>query len=169
MSHSLTLAGHAFSIPALLQVAQPAAQVGLGALDIPKILGYGALGFGAILAVLAFRLLRREQDQTAARPQIVHLIYAYLSFALLLSVLGFGAEIYRDKTVRQRDQRIVELEATLAKSREILLVLLDQKGGKVQRLTAYDPSNQDFPQILEDIKSDLTSLDSVMRSVLDEH
>ncbi|MFO7940700.1 MAG: hypothetical protein R6U66_13215 [Bacteroidales bacterium] len=56
-------------------------------------LTYGALGIALALAILAYRLLSKEQDREAIRPPILRAIKGYLVFALLLSVF-FGTTDY---------------------------------------------------------------------------
>ena len=60
--------------------------------DAPSILKYGALGFGLLLAVLAYRLLEREQGKTPPRPRMLWAIYVFMSFAVVLAAMGFISE-----------------------------------------------------------------------------
>ena len=78
--------------------------------DPGKILGYGAIGLGFLLAVLAYRLLSRENFRE--RP-----IYVYLVFCLLLVIVGSTLQYVaaKDNTVavlEREKQLTLDLEAT---------------------------------------------------------
>ena len=84
-------------------------------------LRYGAIGLGAILAILAYRLLRREQDQEAPRHQVIVAIYVYMIFSLIFFGGGLALELLRDNmrdTQRERDldARIDTRQAPSSKS-----------------------------------------------------
>jgi len=72
-------------------------------LDVLKILSLGVVGLGFLLAVLAYRLLVKEQEhsrlagpsevsQAAHRP-FIRAIYAFMAFSLLLCILGLIAQV----------------------------------------------------------------------------
>src|SRR5260370_25909522 len=58
-----------------------AAMVGV---DAFKILSYGVLGLGFLLALLAYRLLTKEQGREFVRSEILRAIYVFMVFSLLL-------------------------------------------------------------------------------------
>jgi len=58
-------------------------------------LRYGAIGLGAILAVLAYRLLRREQEQPEPRKPVLVATFVYMAFSLILFGAGFALELLR--------------------------------------------------------------------------
>lgn len=54
----------------------------------PDILKYGIIGLGAIIAALAFFLLKKEQEQNRPRKNILTSIYIFMVFGIVLVVLG---------------------------------------------------------------------------------
>jgi hypothetical protein len=56
-------------------------------------LRYGAIGLAAILAVLAYLLLRAEQDKTKPNQSILKTIRQFMLFALAIAFAGIAAEI----------------------------------------------------------------------------
>ena len=66
-------------------------------LDFYKILGYGAIGLGCILALLSYRLLSKEQDLKKPRQNILTSIYAFMMFSLILCAIGFVSEYANNK------------------------------------------------------------------------
>ncbi|WP_263358636.1 hypothetical protein [Acidicapsa ligni] len=62
--------------------------------DPSKLLSYGAIGLGFLLAFLAYRLLSDEgKREPYPRKEMVRAIYAFMVFAFLLSFLGFSSEL----------------------------------------------------------------------------
>ena len=61
--------------------------------DAFDILSYGVSGLGFLLAVLAYRLLTREQNQTEPRSNVLRSIYIFMGFSLLLCVLGISGQV----------------------------------------------------------------------------
>ncbi len=57
-------------------------------IDIPEILKFGIIGLGAIMAVLAFWLLKGEQSKTQPRKLMIKSIYFFMVFSFLLVLLG---------------------------------------------------------------------------------
>ena len=99
----------------------------MGSLDIYKILSYGAIGLGCILALLAYRLLGKEQAMNQPRQQILTSIYVFMVFSLALSITGFIAEYAKDKKISEITKQL-ELDRT--RNREVaesLSVVLQQK------------------------------------------
>jgi len=58
------------------------------ALDIPEILKFGIIGFGTIMAILAFWLLRGEQSKNPPRRIMINAIFAFMFFSLVLTLIG---------------------------------------------------------------------------------
>jgi hypothetical protein len=69
----------------------------MSSIDPGKILSYGAIGLGFLLALLSYMLLASEQKRVAPRVPMIQAIYAFMSFAFLLSILGFGSEYLKDR------------------------------------------------------------------------
>jgi hypothetical protein len=53
-----------------------------------SVLSYGAIGLGFLLALLAYRLLLREQAQKEPRPPILRAVYYFEVFCIVLVILG---------------------------------------------------------------------------------
>jgi hypothetical protein len=85
-------------------------------LSFYKLLSYGAIGLGCILAVLAYMLLRKEQDQTNPRKQVLSSIYVYMVFSLILTIVGFLAEYLHynaSQALDSKEQTITTLKEQL--------------------------------------------------------
>jgi hypothetical protein len=133
-------------------------------LNFSSLLAYGAIGLGCILAVLAYFLLRREQDQQKPRKQILTSVYVFMAFSLVLTCLGFGAELWKDSASRnsKSGQRITEVQGELTNMRNIMKVLMDQKVGKVTRLKQLTPSDPSYAALVAEIQADLERFDNAM-------
>jgi hypothetical protein len=60
-----------------------------------KILSYGVIGLGFLLAWLAYALLTKEQARETARHNILRAIYVFMGFSLLLCGAGiFGQWVH---------------------------------------------------------------------------
>lgn len=55
-------------------------------------LKYGALGFGFLLALLTYLLLRKEQHLPRPRPSMLKAINRFMAFSLILAFVGFISE-----------------------------------------------------------------------------
>lgn len=62
-------------------------------IDPIEALKYGLVGFGLLLAYLAYRLLRKEQSNERSRPDLVRAIAWYMVFSFGLCVLGLLSEL----------------------------------------------------------------------------
>ncbi len=96
-------------------------------LDLGKLLGYGAIGLGCILAVLAYLLLRSEQRVQEPRPRILTSIYVFMAFSLVMTTLGFLSEYATDA---RSTALTMQLQANRSRDREIaksLSSVLEQK------------------------------------------
>ncbi|WP_136799472.1 MULTISPECIES: hypothetical protein [Desulfosediminicola] len=57
-------------------------------MDVLKILQIGVIGLGFLLAALAYHLLTKEQKHETPRPDILKSIYFFMSFSVVLCVIG---------------------------------------------------------------------------------
>jgi hypothetical protein len=64
----------------------------MGAVRLLEALQYGMIGFGAILAILAYVLLYREQRKNPPRSKMLQAIYVFMGFAIVLALVGFASE-----------------------------------------------------------------------------
>jgi hypothetical protein len=82
-------------------------------IDVPQILSYGVIGFGFLLAVLAYQLLTREQKKTAPAHSILIAIYVFMAFSIALCLIGLVAD--QHKSIRD-DQPAAVAESYVALS-----------------------------------------------------
>lgn len=73
-------------------------------------LKYGAVGLCAILALLSYFLLQREQSKDNVRDNMVSTIYVFMAFSLVLAIMGFGSELYTSSvnTIHQEEIQAIE-------------------------------------------------------------
>ncbi|HQU32164.1 MAG: hypothetical protein HRU72_05620 [Planctomycetia bacterium] len=64
-------------------------------MDAYRILSYGTVGLGFLLALLAFRLLSGEQKQKSPRVAILRATYAFMAFSLILCVIGLASDLIK--------------------------------------------------------------------------
>ena len=65
--------------------------------DVPGILAYGVIGLGFLLALLAYRLLSREQTNQQVREPMIRAIYIFMAFSVLLCTVGLVSEWSRSQ------------------------------------------------------------------------
>ena len=104
-------------------------------LSFYNLLSYGAIGLGCILAVLAYFLLRNEQDKPEPRKQILKSIYVYMAFSLVLIAFGFGAELYRD-SIRGSQTAPEDLAALKAENHQLSEALRKEQDKLLMRMRA---------------------------------
>ncbi len=61
-------------------------------IDVVAILQYGVIGLGFLLALLSYHLLRKEQAHEPPRRPIINAIYAFMSFSVILCLVGLLSE-----------------------------------------------------------------------------
>lgn len=93
-------------------------------LNVYDILGYGVIGLGFLLAVLAFRLLSAEQKRDP-RQEIIRAIYIFMVFSVVLCIIGFAAQVFDSHETKspEQDQVLADCEAELDTLREKTLTL----------------------------------------------
>jgi len=145
-------------------------------------LAYGAVGLGLALAVLAYRLLTKEQDMKTPRQMLVNAIYVFMGFSLVLTGAGFVSEYVKsdassidrvraelsDKTKQLTDlqERYAAVEQALTTSRTVMQSLMDIKQGKVSRLKQLDPKAPEYVPLVQEIQADLERLDKSLKDAL---
>lgn len=60
-----------------------------------RILSYGTIGLGFLLALLTFRLLSAEQKKESPRRDILQSTYVFMAFSLTLCVIGLASEFLK--------------------------------------------------------------------------
>jgi hypothetical protein len=146
-------------------------------------LSYGAIGLGLALAVLAYKLLSREQERPAdARPTILRGAYVFMTFALVLAAGGFVSEFALSDAAEmptvsaELRETKAELDSLRAKhqlmreelnvSRSVMRTLIDLKTGKVGELKDLDPESPAYSTLVNSIQRDLQEIDSSLRRAL---
>ena len=61
-------------------------------LNLVEILRVGVVGLGFLLALLSYRLLLEEQKKEIERPGILKAIYVFMSFSVVLTLIGLVSE-----------------------------------------------------------------------------
>ena len=70
-------------------------------MDVLKILQIGVVGLGFLLAVLAYHLLTKEQKQDTPRQDILKSIYVFMSFSIVLCIIGVASQVIDQKKAGQ--------------------------------------------------------------------
>jgi hypothetical protein len=159
-------------------------------LDPVKLLSYGAIGLGCILAILAFFLLRKEQDREAPRRAMLTSVYVFMAFSLALALAGFVSEQLRYSTaaaLEAKGHALADLEAKakdqqrdldaarekdqkmglkLAVAQGVLKTALKQKEGALDRLRQAQPGDSAFPEVLMDLRRELETADKAISETL---
>jgi hypothetical protein len=63
-------------------------------ISVVEILQIGVIGLGFLLAVLAYNLLTKEQKQNTPRSDILKSIYIFMSFSVVLCIIGIVSQIF---------------------------------------------------------------------------
>jgi hypothetical protein len=80
---------------------------GLPDIDVVKILGYGVLGLGFLLALLAYRLLSKEQGKPTPSTDAFRAIYVFMGFSLALCVLGLVSQFFDGQAAGQKSDAFI--------------------------------------------------------------
>jgi hypothetical protein len=115
-------------------------------LDFSKLLSFGAIGFGCILALLAFSLLWAEQRKDQPRTQLLAAIYVFMVFALLLTGAGFIAEHLSLKT--RIDDALLDLSDNM-----------EAKGENIHELKNLNPADPNLTGRIVEIVNKLNNDD----------
>lgn len=122
-------------------------------MDAYRILSYGTIGLGFLLALLAFRLLSTEQRKDSPRRSILNSTYVFMAFSLTLCIIGLASELLKPTFIERnpsgpRPIAIITDPAILREvkraSEEFLSHLdnMDVKG-------AYDSAGEEFREITD--------------------
>jgi hypothetical protein len=109
----------------------------MSTIDPTKVLSYGAIGLGFLLAFLAYSLILSEQKQDRPRRSIIRTIYFFMVFSFTLCLLGFGSELWKN----------IEASNHIRDSKKLSLMLLS---ARPQETTAgkSDASRKEIENIL---------------------
>lgn len=88
-------------------------------IDAEKILSFGVIGLGFLLALLAFWLLYKEQQKANPHKSMLTAIYAFMAFSLLLCLAGLASEFLRSSSAKAPVQSKAFAEILAEKRYEI--------------------------------------------------
>lgn len=150
-----------------------------------QFLAYGAIGLGLALAILAYRLLSKEQERPGhARAPVLRAIYVFMAFSLVLVGGGLVKE-----HLGSEGSKIGEVRADLEKTRSelkalqekhqnmsegvnvssaVMRNLMDLKIGKIDRLKGLSPSSPAYALLVQEIVVDLEKLDTGLKKALEK-
>jgi hypothetical protein len=101
-------------------------------LDVVKILGYGVIGLGLLLATLAFRLLQKEQSKNTPEDKILKSVYMFMIFSVVLCLIGVGAQFLdQSKASNIQQEEVDKLKAEVSR----LQGELKSRDDKIEMLT----------------------------------
>lgn len=75
-------------------------------LELTDALKYGLIGLGAILAILSFYLILKEQNKETPRKQILNSVYVFMGFSLVLLLVGLVGETQKLNKQDDHDMKI---------------------------------------------------------------
>ncbi|WP_162600985.1 hypothetical protein [Paraburkholderia sp. C35] len=118
--------------------------------DPIEVLKYGVIGLGFLLAYLAYRLLRKEQEQRGDRPRphLVRAISYFMVFSIVLVGLGFISELFFphscDEAVSSLDRTNHILSNMASTQNDSLTALQKQAASQVNAAPPYYGNNQPY-------------------------
>tara|TARA_B100000378_G_C18011186_1_gene400716 strand:+ start:742 stop:1182 length:441 start_codon:yes stop_codon:yes gene_type:complete len=134
-------------------------------LDISTLLSYGAIGLSCILALSSYFLLRKEQNKEIPNRQMLNSIYFFMIFSLLLSIGSFIKESKEMEVNSLKESNTAKLKS----ARSILEDLLNDKSGKINRLSELNfNDSSSYHQTLSYIIEDLHGLDSTITNIISD-
>jgi hypothetical protein len=89
----------------------------MSSIDPAKVLSYGAIGLGFLLAFLAYSLILSEQRRDRPRRSIIRTIYSFMIFSFTLCLLGFGSEMWKNIGASNQKQDSKKLSVMLLSAR----------------------------------------------------
>lgn len=99
--------------------------------DVVKILSAGVMGFGFLLAFLAYRLLEKIQDHPVPDQSVLTSVYYFMGFSILLCVIGLASTLLdQRRSQKQCENELTDLKGkfdAFINSRE----RLTKVGGKI--------------------------------------
>jgi hypothetical protein len=127
-------------------------------------LAYGALGISLALAILAYRLLSKEQDKETVRPPILKAIRGYLIFAFTLSLFfGITEFLTHIRELKRPGKQIEEMwqqhfADSPDKNQAQKLARLQDALADYEKYSTLAAKNKELNEALKQCKSDLSEL-----------
>jgi hypothetical protein len=75
-------------------------------LELTEALKYGLIGLGAILAILSFFLITKEQNKPEPRKQILNSVYMFMGFSVVLLLMGLVGETQKNANHNGRTMKV---------------------------------------------------------------
>jgi hypothetical protein len=88
--------------------------------DVAKVLSYGVIGLGFLLALLAYRLITKEQQREQVRPDVLRATYVFMAFSLTLCGAGLISESLRGSGRESSQTPASKLQEASSSSRPVL-------------------------------------------------
>lgn len=129
-----------------------------GELDAFNILSYGVIGLGFLLALLAYRLLGKEQQKEEPRRSILVAIHVFMIFSVVLCIIGFGSETLRRSPGEATVKEIARLEGQVGKQQAELKQQQAESAKQAIILQKYRDRWQRDQQVSKDIINNLKLL-----------
>ena len=83
----------------------------MSGLDVVRILGLGVMGFGFLLAFLAYRLLGKIQLRPNPNSSVVRSIYFFMGFSIVLCGIGLASQLFdQRRSLEQSEKERNELQ-----------------------------------------------------------
>jgi len=86
----------------------------LDSINVIDILGFGIIGLGFLLALMAYRLLAREQGRARTRKNMLRAVYIFMAFSVVLIIIGFASESLDNSPIEPPPDSTPDVKATVA-------------------------------------------------------
>jgi hypothetical protein len=136
-------------------------------LDLFKLLSYGAIGLGCILAVLAYLLISAEQKRAAPRRRLLSSIYVFMAFSLALTTLGFGAELWKESLDQNAKAQTDKLADEIASLQKQIAWLQGHNDKQTKAAANLKDANAQLSQQLDTTRIDLATVDTKLEDLGD--
>jgi hypothetical protein len=108
----------------------------LDSINVIDILGFGIIGLGFLLALMAYRLLAREQGRARTRKNMLRAVYIFMAFSVVLIIIGFASESLGDdsSSIEQPPDSTPDVTATVKAA--VATALASQPTSSIPDVTA---------------------------------
>jgi len=107
--------------------------------DIVRILSFGVVGLGFLLAIMAYNLLRKEQKRETPHASVLKSISQFMSFSIVMAALGLGSELIRIYLAPKQDNSTYVSEKLFTEG--------DSKKGSLERPSELMLENYDLEDL----------------------
>lgn len=149
----------------------------------PEYLKYGAIGLSFLLAFLSFGLLTKEQSKKIPNNKIINSIYIFMSFSLILSVISFGLDYFKEnntnkvemskidqnKKIFETQAKLRDIQKDLSNTQRGISNMINAKSGLIDQLESIKTSDEDTKKFFDKIIKNLKSIDETIKKSLEEN